>query len=219
MADAGVVPMFPLGSVLLPFGVLPLHVFEPRYRALVDDVLAREDPEFGVVLIERGSEVGGGDVRFGVGTLARVVDVEHLPDGRCALVAVGTRRIRVHEWLADDPYPRAVVEVLEEQPAGPGDERRREAVARALRRVVALAAELGARVGANEVQLAADPVRAGWEAAGLAPIGPLDALELLGLAEPAPRLDRIAALLVDAGDLLALRLGGSGEDRPGPSLG
>ena len=57
-----VLPMFPLGTVLLPGAVLPLHVFEPRYRQLVQDCLAGE-PEFGVVLIERGSEVGGGDQR------------------------------------------------------------------------------------------------------------------------------------------------------------
>ena len=81
--------MFPLGTVLLPGAVLPLHVFEPRYRTLVADCLAGE-PEFGVVLIERGSEVGGGDVRRDVGTVARIVEVAELPDGRSALVTVGT---------------------------------------------------------------------------------------------------------------------------------
>ena len=63
--------MFPLGSVLLPSMVLPLHVFEPRYRALVRDVLDG-DGEFGVCLISRGHEVGGDDVRTDVGTVARV---------------------------------------------------------------------------------------------------------------------------------------------------
>ena len=59
-------PMFPLGTVLLPGAPLPLQVFEPRYRGLTHDCLAGV-PEFGVVLIERGSEVGGGDVRTNVG--------------------------------------------------------------------------------------------------------------------------------------------------------
>ena len=58
-------PMFPLGTVLFPYAVLPLHVFEPRYRALTEHCLAG-DGCFGVVLIERGSEVGGGDTRFAV---------------------------------------------------------------------------------------------------------------------------------------------------------
>ena len=66
--------MFPLGTVLLPGAVLPLHVFEPRYRALVADCLAGEQ-EFGVVLIERGSEVGGVDVRRDIATVARIVEM------------------------------------------------------------------------------------------------------------------------------------------------
>ena len=101
--------MFPLGVVLVPGELLPLHVFEERYRELMSDVLG-DDGEFGVVLIERGSEVGGGDTRSRVGTMVRVVQAEELPDGRWAVVAVGDRRIRVKEWLSDDPYPRAVVE-------------------------------------------------------------------------------------------------------------
>ncbi len=98
--------MFPLGTVLFPSLFLPLHVFEPRYR-----VLARRcmdgDREFGVVLIERGSEVGGNDVRTMVGTVAQIVDATELDDGRWVLGTVGTRRVRVREWLADDPFPRA----------------------------------------------------------------------------------------------------------------
>jgi len=211
--------MFPLGTVLLPYGVLPLQVFEPRYRDLVDRVLASEEPEFGVVLIERGSEVGGGDARFDLGTVARVVDVAPLPGDRRALATVGGRRFRVRRWLPDDPYPQAEVELLEERPAGVGDADRREAIERGLRRVVGLAAELGARVGAVPVALAEDPVRAGWEAAGLAPIGPLDALEILGIDDPSARLDRIERALAEVGDLLSLRLAASGDDPSGPSLG
>ena len=65
----------------LPRSVLPLHVFEPRYRALVADCLAGSG-EFGIVLIARGSEVGGGDERVGVGTVARIGDASPLSDGR-----------------------------------------------------------------------------------------------------------------------------------------
>ena len=87
-------PMFPLGTVLLPSVYLPLHVFEPRYRELVQ-VCLDGNQEFGVVLIERGSEVGGGDQRVDVGTVAQIVEATRMPDGRWALGAVGTRRIRV----------------------------------------------------------------------------------------------------------------------------
>ena len=98
--------MFPLGTVLLPGEGLPLHVFEPRYRALVLDCLAADDgPRFGVVLIARGHEVGGGDERHDLGVMARIVRHEMTPDGRFGLFCVGGERIRVVEWLADDPVP------------------------------------------------------------------------------------------------------------------
>src|SRR5687768_12766401 len=110
--------MFPLGTVLLPTAVIPLHVFEPRYRALVHDCLAA-DREFGIVLIARGSEVGGGDDRTDVGVVARIVEAVELPDGRWAIGAVGVDRIRVRTWLADDPYPRADVEAWPDIDPGP----------------------------------------------------------------------------------------------------
>ncbi|HKA85142.1 MAG TPA: LON peptidase substrate-binding domain-containing protein, partial [Acidimicrobiales bacterium] len=120
-----VAPMFPLGTVLVPGMVLPLHVFEPRYRRMVNDSRTHHDSTFGVVLIERGSEVGGGDVRTDVGTLARILRAEELPDGRWILGALGIHRIRVDRWLPDDPYPRAEIhewaEQLREQ-AGAEDE-------------------------------------------------------------------------------------------------
>ena len=102
--------MFPLGSVLLPGGALPLHIFEPRYQTLVRDCIEAPEHEFGVVLIDRGSEVGGGESRRDIGVVARMVQVAQLADDRFAVVAIGTRRIRVIEWLPDHPYPRAVVE-------------------------------------------------------------------------------------------------------------
>ena len=99
-----IMPMFPLGTVLLPGVVLPLHVFEPRYQQLVRDCLEASHAEFGVVLIDRGSEVGGGDVRSDVGVVARVLQVAAMDAGRFAVISVGTRRIRITQWLEDDPY-------------------------------------------------------------------------------------------------------------------
>jgi Lon protease-like protein len=199
--------MFPLGSVLFPHGILPLHVFEPRYRALVEHCLAGEQ-EFGVVLIERGSEVGGGDSRFDVGSVARIVEVSGLPDGRYALIAVGTARLRVQSWLPDDPYPRAAVEVVDEVVAPPACTDRRAVVEQRLHRVLALASELGAPQTPGELRLDDDPVRAAFEAASLAPIGSFDAQQLLELDDPEDRLDRLATLLSETAELLELRLGG-----------
>lgn len=106
--SAFLLPQFPLGSVLLPTMLLPLHVFEPRYRQLVDDI--GDDGCFGVVLIERGHEVGKDQVRTQIGVVAQVIRREGLPDGRSTMLCVGTDRFRVERWREDDPYPMADVE-------------------------------------------------------------------------------------------------------------
>ena len=110
------VPMFPLEVAMLPGEELPLRIFEPRYAALVQDCLATEDPVFGVVLIEAGREVGGGDARSDVGVLARIVEHADMGSGRYRLKCVLGERIRIVEWLPDNPYPRAVIEVWPDEP-------------------------------------------------------------------------------------------------------
>ena len=201
-------PMFPLGNVLFPHAQLPLHVFEPRYRALAETCLAG-DGEFGVVLIERGSEVGGGDTRFSIGTVARIVAAGRLPDGRYLLATEGTRRLRVREWLPDDPFPRAEVELLGE-PGSPGDAGAARAdVERLLKRVLAMSAEVGDAPTSIDVVLHDDPAQAAFEAAAAAPIGPLDAQRLLELDDPGERLAQLRALLADQAELLELRLSGT----------
>lgn len=204
--DGGALPMFPLGSVLVPSMVLPLHVFEHRYRRLVRDCLSTE-PEFGVVLIERGREVGGGDVRSDVGTVARIVEGAELPDGRFALQSVGTRRIRVLRWLEDAPYPRALVEDWPDEPdprdADPGA-RRDDAVA-LLRRGLVLQLELGVPAPDPDMDLSDDPEVASHQVAALAPIGPHDRQRLLVAPSTVARLELAATLLVDAVEMLEVR--------------
>jgi len=195
--------MFPLGTVLFPYADLPLHVFEERYRLMTRRVM-RGDREFGVVLIERGHEVGGGDARFDVATVARIVHASELPDGRFALSTVGTRRVRVVEWLSDDPYPRAEVEPFDDPPAGLADAERRDRVSAALTRFVDLARRVDPRLG-EAPKLAEDPVRASYEAAALAPIGPLDAQRVLATPDSRSRLDALVQLIDDAATLLRSR--------------
>lgn len=198
-------PMFPLGNVLVPSALLPLHVFEPRYRAMVRDVLAA-DRSFGVVLIERGHEVGGGDVRGTLGTAARVLEAERLDDGRWGLLCVGERRIRVVEWLPDDPYPRAVTEALADVRPGPDADRLRDEVAVRLRRLLARATELGDGVAPATTELAVDPVAASYQALALAPIGPLDTQRLLAIDDPEDRLVALLTTFDEVEEELALRL-------------
>jgi Lon protease-like protein len=204
-------PMFPLGTVLFPYGLLPLHVFEPRYRMMMRECL-RGDQEFGVVLIERGSEVGGGDVRFDIGTRARIVRATELDDGRYALTVVGVRRIRVAEWLPDDPYPRALAVDLDEAALDATDDADARAasarVGELLQRLFALWAEFEPRVADVRVELAAEPVQAAFEAAATAPFGPLDAQRVLEADATPARLVLLEQLLHDEIELLEARRSG-----------
>jgi len=199
--------MFPLGTVLLPHQTIPLHVFEPRYRAMMLDCLAG-DRRFGVVLIERGTEVGGGDVRFDVGTVATIVDAEELPDGRWTLEAVGAERLRVREWLPDDPYPQAEVDVLDEVPWSDDDGPALDGVVAGFHRVVDLARQLGAAVDDRVIDLPGDPHWDAWVIAARAPLADLDRLAVLAAESPSARLAVLRRSIDDVADVLASRLSG-----------
>jgi Lon protease-like protein len=111
-------PLFPLGTVLVPEMALSLHVFEPRYRQLVADLLRADDPGapvFGVVALRQGWEVGELKDVFTIGTTARVTDVLPHPDGQCELAAVGERRFRIESLDTESrPYLQATVRYLSE---------------------------------------------------------------------------------------------------------
>jgi Lon protease-like protein len=206
-------PLFPLGTVLVPSEVLPLHIFEPRYRALMDDLTGGGDglpafeSEFGVVLIERGSEVGGGEVRRRVGTFAHVLEATRLPDGRWVVAVVGTRRFRVEEWLPDAPYPLAEVSELDEATTWDSDDDELLAeTERLVRRTLALATELGEVSAPVRFELADDPRMAVWQLCALAPIGPWDRQHLIEVQECGPRLRSLAAAVEETAGVLAFRL-------------
>ena len=190
--EPGRLAMFPLSTVLFPHTGLPLLVFEERYRAMVADCLADDSP-FGVVLISRGSEVGGGDTRVDVGTVAHIDLAQPLAQGRWRIVARGVERLRVTSWHPDDPYPVATVETWPTPP----ETQTHELVQRAqreVRRVRALLSELGEVPAlAPELQLGEDPEIIGWRLCAVAPIGVLDRQRLL----EAPTIGERIALLVD----------------------
>jgi Lon protease-like protein len=215
-----VMPMFPLGSVLLPGTVLPLHVFEPRYLAMMRDCAEQYDYEFGVALIERGSEVGGGDQRTGIGTVARMVQLGELGDGRLLVVCIGTRRIRVNAWLPDDPYPLADVDEwpdswdadAAEVSSGNDFSERIARVTARVRRAAALAVELGDHAGDASSDISDDGLIASYQLAALLPVGAADTYRLLAVAGPAERVTTIEEMLDDVEALLQFRL--SDDDRP-----
>jgi Lon protease-like protein len=207
-----VLAMFPLGTVALPWTVLPLHIFEARYRTLMEELTdGRVDPpEFGIVLIERGSEVGGGDQRSAIGTVVRLVNHRQFADGRWLVLASGTSRVRVTRWLPDAPYPRAEVEDWPDEPLN--DPGLLEDITRRVRRTLALAVELGDAQGEIDFTLADDPTVASWQVCAAAPLGPFDRQRLLALSDPIERLAHLGALVQDLQDAMNFRL--SGEGRP-----
>lgn len=197
--------MFPLGSVLFPGGVAPLRLFEPRYLEMYDRVMVEGEP-FAIVLIERGFEVGGGDIRFGVGTQARIVASTTLRDGTYLVVAVGTGRVRIVDWLPNDPYPIALVDPIEEPPCpNRGDVSRCET---GLRTMIGLLGELGVDVG-DEVILSEDPVIAVFQVAQLAPIQAIDKQRVLETDEPGERAVLLHHLLDEHNEFLRLQIGGA----------
>jgi len=114
-------PLFPLGTVLFPGLLLPLQVFEPRYRILMADLMSGPEPwSFGVVAIREGHEVGADSVKslYDVGCVAVIQQVEQLPDGRFAMVVAGGNRFRVVALDEARPYLRAETAVVDEPGAG-----------------------------------------------------------------------------------------------------
>lgn len=173
------IAMFPLGSVLFPHMPLMLRVFEERYLVMLARMLESETTDFGVVLIERGQEVGGGEKRFGFGTVARIAQLGE-QEGVVALVAQGERRFEVVEWLEDDPHPRAVIRELPELDWDDSLLPLRERAESAVRRTLALASEFSDLPWSSDVELSEDPAAAAWQIAAISPLGPLDQVALLG---------------------------------------
>lgn len=198
----GAMAMFPLGAVLFPHMPLALRIFEERYRVMLARVLAEEKAEFGVVLIERGRESGGGEERFDVATVAEIRELGTIDDD-IALVARGGRRVEVVRWLADDPHPAAVVRDL---PEFEWDEALRPLRNRAeliVRRAVAQASEFVELPWSSEAELSEDPVESSWQLAGMAPIGQLDQFTLLRSTSLQELLSKLMEFTIDSSATIA----------------
>jgi len=114
-------PLFPLGTVLFPGLLLPLHIFEERYRQLVRDLQAGPEPRrFGVVAIRQGRETGvdGIQALYETGCTATLRQVKELEDGRYDIVTVGTDRFRLTGQDDSKPYLQGTVDVLPEEIGG-----------------------------------------------------------------------------------------------------
>ncbi|MBS0579953.1 MAG: LON peptidase substrate-binding domain-containing protein [Proteobacteria bacterium] len=181
-------PLFPLHTVLFPGGPLALRLFEPRYLDMVRRCL-REQGEFGVVLIIEGEEAGSAASIATIGTSARLVDFDPLPDGLLGITCVGVRRFRLHRRTRlPDGLNVGEVEFL------PADEVR--PLPPELEHLAELLREVLPKIGRGYAHVDSGYDSAGWVAdrwAEVLPLEPGEKLQLLTLDDPLTRLAQVAA--------------------------
>jgi Lon protease-like protein len=191
--QVAIMPMFPLSSVLFPYMPLRLRVFEERYLMMLAELLKNEDAQFGVVLIERGWEVGGGEHPFDLGTIAEITQLG-AQEGFVGLVAQGGRRFDVTQWLKDAPHPRAEISEIADLEWDIGLWQLREETEHLVRRTLAVASEFAGNVWPADIELSPDPAAAAWQLAAIAPLNALDQVRLLRAGSFEELLGRVSEL-------------------------
>lgn len=187
-----VLPMFPLEHAIVPSMIVPLRIFEARYRQFARDLQAMKEPSFGIVGIERGREVGGNDQRFDVGVVMRVLHAEEFSDGQWALTSVASRRLAVAEWLPEDPYPRALVvdryDQLEEDVDDAATSLDRHSLVAEFERLATSVRRRYPHVDLFiDLEPSEDPDWRTWELVSRSGLGALDHVDLLRCDSPAKR--------------------------------
>ena len=191
-------PLFPLGTVLFPGLLLPLHIFEQRYRQLVSDLLAGPEPRrFGVIAIRKGRETGldGISALYEVGCIATVRQVTEHEDGRFDLVTAGTQRFRLAGLDDSKPYLQAEVDLL---PDDTGDDTAARLAAQAAQHAFRDYLSALARQGATQLSipdLPDDPVMLSYLVAASMIIDLSGKQALLAQPDAAGRLAAERALL------------------------
>ena len=180
-------PLFPLNTVLFPGMALPLHIFEPRYREMIG-LCSQEKRPFGVVLIREGAEVGDPATPFDVGTMARIVDVNRLEDGRMNVMTVGTKRFRILSYFNDrKPYMIGDVEPLADDPTtGPSAALSQDVAAQAQRYVAMIQAAAEQRL--TPLRLPSDAEEASYAVAAMLRVRNRERQRLLEMQSTAERL-------------------------------
>ncbi len=206
-----VIPMFPLGSVLLPAMPLPLRIFEPRYLKLLGDLVSSEKPEFGVVLIERGKEVGGGEKRMSIGTIASVTEIGTTQEF-LGLESYGSQRFRVNAWLPDDPYPLADIDLLPDLIWDDSLLPAKAHLETKVRQLLAFVSEFGNLQFGADIEFSEDPMEACWQMAGVLPVGPLDQIDLLSSQSADELISRTYEIVKTANETLTAMINQQSND-------
>jgi Lon protease-like protein len=200
-------PLFPLNTVLFPQARLPLHIFEPRYREMIARCL-EEDLAFGVVLIKEGPEVGGPATPHEVGTIARVIDVARLADGRMNIIVAGITRFKLLDRFNDRAYTTARVQLLADENVDLNmTERTARRTAQLFKDYAAAVrsiAETDEEPEKEELELPKDPTVLSYSIAASLPISMSDKQTLLAAPTTIQRLRRETVFLERELQLLRL---------------
>ncbi|TBW56221.1 peptidase S16 [Marinobacter halodurans] len=184
------IPLFPLNSIILPGGRIPLQLFEPRYIDMLTRCL-KEDNGFVIVLLREGEETDTQARFYDLGTRVRIVDFQQLENGLLGITAEGDAKVAVLDhWQAPDGLHMGQVELLEEESdlPVPDDQAELAVVLKALLRHPVVR-DLGMTVDFGSAR------EVGWRLAELLPIDKTDKQRLLELQDPLERLDHLYALL------------------------
>jgi len=199
-------PLFPLGMVLLPTEVVPLHLFEERYKLMIGECL-EEEREFGIVWL-------ADDALKDIGCAARITQVlERLEDGRLNILVEGTTPFRLERRIGDLPYPAGDVELLEDDPAVDED---------ALARARAGYADLVERVTDTRPGHEALEALGAYGMAATLDIAPAAKQALLELRSEPARLEQLEGLFTEAlkrietAARVAEQASGNGHLKPNP---
>lgn len=188
-------PLFPLNTVLFPNMPITLHIFEPRYKLMIEQCIQTEQP-FGVVLIREGREALGPLAEpHPVGCSAEIADVERLDDGRMNIVAVGRERFRIIGLSRELPYLLGTVEPLAPEDAlAPEALRAGQQLRPWVERYLAVLARASESVTFNAASLPDDPLTLGFLAAALVQIPPEQKQPLLANSQAASLLTDVRAI-------------------------
>jgi uncharacterized protein len=215
---AAQLPLFPLGTVLFPGMVLPLHIFEQRYRTMIARRMS-EDPMFGVVLIRSGREVGNQSEIHPVGTGASLLDAVRYNDGRFDIVVRGGRRFRVIDGDWDEEYLNATIEWLPDlDPAIPGNGRAARLADQARYAFEAYldAFERRAGIRVERPELEHDPGEIGYAICSMMPFDAPKRQRLLEASSIESLLEDLVGTLRRERELLiSTGIGGANFDHPG----
>lgn len=186
-----ILPLFPLSLVLFPGMTLPLHIFEERYKRMINLCL-REARDFGVVLAGAATGVPGQCLTYPVGTTAHITGATRFPDGCMNLISTGRRRFRIHalDWGLE--YCVAEVEWIDD-PASDADALR----LRAERRWNAFRNQIAGltKEEFSEGVIPEDPTEASYALAASLPVNTAEKQRLLEATDTPARLREISRLI------------------------